>query len=54
MVLLYGRAGRLNTKNAGFRPRQMEDDEERGFRPAGAARLDEGLLLLCLPILAYK
>jgi hypothetical protein len=28
MGVLYGRAGRLNTKNAGFRPGQDDDLEE--------------------------
>jgi hypothetical protein len=28
MAFLYGRAGRLNTKNGGFRPGQEEESDE--------------------------
>jgi hypothetical protein len=30
MGILYGRAGRFNTENAGFRPGQWEDDRFDG------------------------
>ena len=33
MALLYGRAGRLNTKNAGFRPGQVGKGKGGGGRP---------------------
>ena len=40
MVLLYGRAGRLNTKKRRFPAGQVGDGEELGFRPAAARAPD--------------
>ena len=42
MALLYGRAGRLNTKNAGFRPGQSDFVDNRVVDPAPVGEEHQG------------